>query len=75
MNTNGMFQSSEEERLKMMNCCCMPPSNALMPATDDALTSYTNVLISLVLISRIEQLEEELTKNGISIPEWKELLK
>lgn len=68
MNTNGMFQSSEEERLKILNCCCMPPSDNLMSSTAD-------IFISIMLINRIEQLEGELTKHGIDIPEWKDLFK
>lgn len=72
MNTNDMLQASEEERLNLLkctlNCCYMPPSDNLMSSTAD-------IFISIMLIKRIEQLEEELTKNGISIPEWKELLK
>lgn len=69
MDTNGMFglfHSSEEERLKMLNCCCMPSDNLMPPNAD--------IFRSIALIRRIEQLEEELTKNGIDIPEWKELL-
>lgn len=77
MDTNGMFgmfQSSEEERLKMLNCCCMPSDN-LMPPNNNFMSSTADIFISITLIKRIEQLEEELTKNGIDIPEWKDLLK
>lgn len=62
MNINGMLQSSEEERLKMWNCCCMP--------SDNFMSSTADIFISIMLIKRIEQLEGELTKNGIDIPEW-----
>ena len=62
MNTNGMFQASEEERLKILNCCCMP--------SDNLMSSMADIFISIILIKRIEQLEGELTKNGIDIPEW-----
>jgi hypothetical protein len=71
---DSMLQASEDERLKMLNYCCMP-SNALMPATDDALAATANTLLMLALTKRIEQLEGELTKNGMDIPEWKDLLK
>lgn len=67
MNTNGVLQASEEERLRMLNCCCMP--------SDNLMSSTADIFISIMLINRIEQLEEELNKNGISIPEWKEFLK
>lgn len=66
MNTNGMLQASEEEKLKMLNCCCMPPSN-------DPIVAAADTLILLALIRRIEQLEGELTKNGIDIPEWHDI--
>lgn len=66
MNTDDWIQASEEARLKMLNCCYMP-SNDSMPSTAD-------IFMAIMLIKRIEQLEGELTKHGIEIPEWKELL-
>ena len=62
MNTNGLFQSSEEEKLKMFNSCCCQ--------SDELNSQLADLFVSVMLIERIKQLEDELSKNGIDIPKW-----
>lgn len=72
---NGWAQASEEERLKLLNGCCISGNNFISARGTYSSQFIADAFVSIMLINRIEQLEEELTKNGISIPEWKELLK
>lgn len=60
-----MFQAREEDRLRMQNLCA-----PRVPTPADHFEEFANIFISVVLSKRIEQLEKELTKNGIDIPEW-----
>lgn len=79
MNTNGLVngwtQASEEERLKLLNGCCISGDHFISARGTYSSQVIADAFISIMLINRIEQLEEELTKNGLDIPEWKELLK
>ncbi len=73
MNTNDMLQASEEERLKLLKCtlnCCCASGNDFISARGTYSSQFiADAFVSIMLIKRIEQLEEEMTKNGISIPE------
>jgi hypothetical protein len=64
MSNYGAFQASEEERLKMFKNSCAPYDPF------GSLSSFADIFINLMLVKRIEQLENELTKSGIEIPEW-----
>lgn len=74
MNTdwlvNSWVQASEEERLKLLNGCCISGNNFISARGTCSSEFIADAFVSIMLINRIEKLEEELTKNGIDIPEW-----